>query len=216
MYIYDIMIDGRVGRMNRKAFTLMEIMASLIIISIVSSIVLPGITNFYSSDKCKAEAEIFVQNIRLARYSAIQEGKLHRIIFSEGGDAYKVQICTEPYTSYAVMASESAMLDDENYNYEDGFYYESIVDTPEVEFNASVNVDLNEITTEMGLNTYRLYFSPDGYIYSSPGTKVTEARVVFSYGSAAIAVEINCMGVFRSRAVALPEDGELDEGDIAW
>ena len=65
---------------NKKAMTLIEIMCVLVIISIVTSITLPSINNFRSSERCKAEASVLVSCIRQAKYQALQDNCLNRII----------------------------------------------------------------------------------------------------------------------------------------
>ena len=82
------------NRESKLGFTFVEVMCVMIIISIVSSIALPAIGNFHSAERCKAEASILVSYIRQAKYQAMQENSLNRIIFLKDGDygtAFKVQ-----------------------------------------------------------------------------------------------------------------------------
>ncbi|HNX78073.1 MAG TPA: prepilin-type N-terminal cleavage/methylation domain-containing protein, partial [Candidatus Rifleibacterium sp.] len=114
----------------RKAFTMMEVMTAMAIIAVVSSIVLPGAANFYSSERIKAVAEVVVQNIRMTKYRAMQEQALHRMIFSPGGDTYKIQMYSGFIEGSGVPQPDLvADLAEENY---DSIKWESVLDTEEV------------------------------------------------------------------------------------
>lgn len=198
----------------RRAFTMMEIMTVMAIISVVSSIVLPAITNFYSSERVKAEAEILVQNIRLGKYKAMQEQALHRLIFSPGGDAYKVQMHTG-YLEGNTPPDLSTVQTDASY---DSLNWESILDNEEISVDPMVIV-----TREAYLKPRIIYFWPDGYLMTHDSTGISEANkirlgecfMLFEYGSSRIRVYLNAYGVLSSESYAVDDDGDA-EADVLW
>ncbi len=211
---------------NRHGFTLMEVMACMIIISIVSSITLPAIDNFHSSDRVKADAQLLVSAIRHAKYTALQDNVLIRIIFNEDGSCFKEQLfidegdeenegatTTDMSTlisnDYANLLAEKSESD-----YEDGYYWASIGDTEETEFSSGTEVDLSDFSSTI-VNQV-LYFKPDGYIYTSGDQKCSELRVIFKRGGAALAVDINALGVIASEAFSRNDDDEYADEDIEW
>ncbi len=141
-------------RVNKQGFTVIEIMCVLIIISIVSSIALPAINNFHSSDRCKAEASVLVSYIRQAKYQALQDNCLNRLIFSpendsDTGNVFKIQKyefknVTNPFSFDEIINGEVDDVDAYDY---DGEYWVSIADTEEVEINSSVEVDTSSLST---------------------------------------------------------------------
>lgn len=193
---------------NRYGFTLMEVLTGMAIISIVSSIVLPGIGNFYSSIRVTAAAELFVQSFRMAKYRAMQDQTVHRIIFSDDMLAFKTQIHEPP-----LSATEEAILK-ESRNYE-STYWESISDTDEVTMDEAVEFSIGALPKQ-------IFFWPDGQIHTSPVFDPTqhypfgEYFVTFSYGSSAIRVNLNALGILSSEAYAADiDEAELDE-EILW
>ena len=209
---------------NKRAMTLIEIMCVLVIISIVTSITLPSINNFRSSERCKAEASIFVSYVRQAKYQAIQENTLNRIIFNKDGDTYdgntfKVQV----YSGSSVSSFDDIITSNaEGINDYDSLDWESIADTDEIELDSSVEVDISElIVKDTRKDKNIIYFKPDGYIYRRiKGSKsvddtadttdiaayVPEEKIIFKYGSSGLAVNINALGVISSEAIADEED----------
>ncbi len=199
----------------KQGFTVVEIMCVLVIISIVSSIAMPAISNFHSAERCKAEASVLVSYIRQAKYQAMQDNCLNRIAFLKDGDtatAFKVQkFEKEDSLSNLATNISSAISADKNYTKDESLYnaqnWESIADTEELEFNSSVEVDLSLFSPRA------LYFMPDGYIYDTNNAKITEQRIIFKYGSSAVAVDINALGVISSEAIPVDDnDYDNDKG----
>lgn len=204
---------------NKKAMTLIEIMCVLVIISIVTSITLPSINNFRSSERCKAEASVFVSYVRQAKYQAIQENTLNRIIFYKdednkyNGNTFKVQV----YTGSASLEDIMKKAEDTEENKYFSGEWESIADTDEIELDSSVEVDIDSLTTN-SMNI--IFFKPDGYLYrrvegSKTGDGITgepfieyipEESITFKYGSSGLAVNINALGVISSEAISDEDD----------
>ncbi len=206
---------------NRRAFTMMEIMVAMAIIAVVSSIVLPGVSNFYSSERVKAVAEVMVQNIRMTKYKAMQEQALHRMIFSPGGDTYKIQIhagylegsgYSEPNLTSGVAENADVNLSYNELN------WQSILETEEIELDPGVTV-----TRDTYLAPRVIYFWPDGYLVTHDSTGINETNkkllpecfILFEYGSSRIRVYLNAMGVLSSESYAVDDDGDSD-ADVLW
>lgn len=195
----------------RRGFTMIEMLMVMGIISVVSSIVLPGVTNFYSGERVKAAAEIFVQNIRFAKYQAMQGQALHRLIFSPTGDSYLIQIHTG-YLEGNVPPDLTSNMPDASY---DDNHWESILEEDEIVIDPGVKVirELPDI----------IYFWPDGFMVTHPlggisessKTYIPEFYVLFEYGSSRIRVYLNAGGVLSSEAYAVDADGDSD-GDVLW
>ena len=204
------------NRANKHGFTMIEIMCVLIIISIVSSIAMPAINNFHSAERCKAEASVLVSYIRQAKYQAMQDNCINRLIFSPEGGAFKIQKYdpeTESNDTFdnIINKSESAPTihsQSDRYELDD---WKSIADEEEILFNSSVEVELSPF-----LNTiHAIYFKPDGYIYcyNSNIQILPEERILFKYGSSAVAVDINALGVISSEAIPVEENDFDNENE---
>jgi prepilin-type N-terminal cleavage/methylation domain-containing protein len=208
------------NRTSRQGFTFVEVMCVMIIISIVSSIALPAINNFHSSERCKAEASILVSYIRQAKYQAMQENSLNRIIFLKDGiygTAFKVQKYNNVDDegndlNYLQNVDQKIEANQDNYNEENN--WNTIADIDEIEFNSSVEVDLSQLGS-----LDAIYFKPDGFIYTkdtstfqssnkNSAIKIPEYSIYFKYGSSAVAVNINALGVISSEAIPNEEDDE--------
>ena len=215
-------------RVNKQGFTVIEIMCVLIIISIVSSIALPAINNFHSSDRCKAEASVLVSYIRQAKYQALQDNCLNRLIFSPENDSdngnvfkiqkYEFQNVTNPFSFDEIINGEVDDVDAYDY---DGEYWVSIADTEEVEINSSVEVDTSSLSTlptitDGSTGTDKelkvIYFKPDGFLYDANNEMISEQRIVFKYGSSAVAVDVNAIGVISSEAIPIEEE-DFDDNE---
>lgn len=198
----------------RCGFTIMEVLTAMAIISIVSSIVLPGLANFYSSERVKAEAELMVQNIRFAKYRAMQEQALHRMIFSVDGESYKIQMHAG-YLEGNTPPDLNAVLNDDSY---DSANWESVLDFEEIFIESGV-----EVVREAWLQPRIIYFWPDGYLVTHDGTGVSETlrkllsecHILFEYGNARIRVYLNAVGVLSSESYAVDDDGDSDT-DVLW
>lgn len=201
---------------SKRAFTMMEVMTAAAIIAIVSSIVLPGVANFYSSERVKAVAEVMVQNIRMVKYRAMQEQAVHRMIFSPTGETYKIQIHSGFIEDSGVAKPDLvAGLSEENY---DSINWESVLDSEEIEIDPGVTV-----TRDAYLTGRTIYFWPDGYLVTHDSAGISETNkkllpecyILFEYGSSRIRVYLNAMGVLSSESYAVDDDGDSD-ADVLW
>ena len=176
---------------NRCGFTMVEVICVIIIIGIVSSIALPAIDNFRASDRCKAEASILVNYIRQAKYQAMQDNRFYRIKFATGENDDSNVFFVDAYEGNEKTIAAAAGNDSTN--------WASIADEEEVSIDAGVEVDLSKMIYKI------IYFKPDGYLYHSDDYIIPEERVVFKYGNAAVAVDINALGVISSESIATDE-----------
>ena len=207
-----------INRNNKQGFTMIEIMCVLIIISIVSSIALPAINNFHSSDRCKAEASVLVSYIRQAKYQALQDNCVNRLIFSpendeDSGNYFKIQKYEPPEgAEHNGLLDIISSGDDEDIKY-DGDNWTSIADTEEIEINSSVEVDIASLSipTTTDKDLLIIYFNTDGFLYDVNNAKISEQRIVFKYGSAAVAVDINALGVISSEAIPNEDNDFFDD-----
>ena len=194
----------------------MEVLAGLAIISIVSSVVLPGMTNFFSGMQVKAEGEMFVQNVRLARYKAIEEQAVYRLIFDNDPvimppAAYRVQ-------THLAFDENVVMIPYDSTNFDQSDYYSTNwVDSIEAEEIAF------DVGTEIRTNLPQaLYFWPNGQIYATPdiykpaATPIPEYYIGFGYGSALIKVIITPMGVFSSESFAGDMENIDSDSEVLW
>ena len=83
----------------------------------------------------------------------------------------------------------------------------SIADTEEIDFSASTEVALEKWNSK-----YSIFFKPDGYLYDGANNLISEQRIVFKYGSSAVAVDINALGVISSEAIS-DEDNDYFSDD---
>ena len=202
--------------LNKRGFTMMEIMVAMAIIAVVSSIVLPGMANFYSSERVKAVAEVMVQNIRMTKYRAMQEQALHRMIFSPGGDTYKIQMHVGYYSDLTYPNLTSGIPDPANDFYSPD--WESVLESEEIEIDPGVTVTRNSY-----LANRIVYFWPDGYLVTGVAGTIgensknllPECHILFEYGSSRIRVYLNAMGVLSSESYAVDDDGDSDT-DVLW
>lgn len=198
----------------RRGFTMIEMMTVMAIISVVSSIVLPGVNNFYSGERVKAVAEILVQNVRFAKFKAMQEQALHRMIFSATGDTYKIQMHSG-YLEGNTPPDLTSVTADASY---DSVNWESILESDEIEIDPGVTV-----TREGYLQPRIVYFWPDGYLVTHNSTGISETNkirlgechILFEYGSSRIRVYLNALGVLSSESYSVDEDGDSDT-DVIW
>jgi len=171
-----------------------------------------------ASQKVAAEAENFVAGVRLARYKALQESVLHRLILDLDAanyvNAYKIEACTKyDEGSYADTSENSTPGLSVETAY-DSADWESILEADEMIVDGSVSM-IYSGTEKI------IYFYPTGYLVSMPLSapsvtshvlkdsnisNIDEVYVIFAYGNARVKVYINAMGVLSSESYTAEED----------
>ncbi|MCP5045481.1 MAG: prepilin-type N-terminal cleavage/methylation domain-containing protein [bacterium] len=80
---------------NRAGFTLIEIMAVVLIIGVVSAIFIPGMRAAGGSGR-HDEALNVASHVELARQRAIMTGKIHRVLLDVDNNSYRVEWFVRP------------------------------------------------------------------------------------------------------------------------
>jgi len=205
--------------LTNRGYSLTEMMVVVCVVAVTASFALPAIDSFMASQKVAAEAENFVAGVRLARYKALQESVLHRLILDLDAanyvNAYKIEACTKyDEGSYADTSenSETGLKVETAYDSAD---WESILEAYEMIVDGSVSMIYSG-------SEKIIYFYPTGYLVSplltgsvaehtlkdSNISNIDEVYVIFAYGNARVKVYINAMGVLSSESYTAEEDDE--------
>ena len=128
--------------LTNRGYSLTEMMVVVCVVAVTASFALPAIDSFMASQKVAAEAESFVAGVRLARYKALQESVLHRLIFNLDANyvnAYKIEACTKYDDGiYADTLDSSSGLSVETAY--DSTEWESILEADEMIVDSSVSM----------------------------------------------------------------------------
>ncbi len=202
-------------RRNKTGYSLIEVMTAMAILSIVGSVALPALDNFFSGQKVDALAIQFVSHIRLARNKAIENQAVHRIVFAPFFESYKVEV----FSGFNEGATETLATDHPNSTDYDNSDWESIIDTDVADFDSAI-----EVIPESTLPNC-IFFWPNGrlVVHINPSTPLSDANVIgineyyimMIYGNAGIRIMLNAFGVFSSESYAPDNDISDDETDSA-
>lgn len=88
-------MEPRRTQSNRAGFTLIEILAVVLIIGLVSAMVLPGLRSSGSSGR-HDEALNVASHLELARQRAVMTGKVHRVLLDVDNNSYRVEWFVRP------------------------------------------------------------------------------------------------------------------------
>ena len=177
-------------KQNRSAFTMIEVMMMILIVAIMSSIALPATNNFFSGNRLAAAASVLIQDVRRARYRAMQTGKTHRLVFLDDSgnlEGYMVQ-------EFEGLPTNLSTNSDSKTNYD----WETILYEDERFFDPEVIVEIDPILPDC------IFFRSDGLIVegvSFDANLIPQAIATFTYGDSDLAVTINAMGVVSSEEV---------------
>lgn len=205
--------------MTNRGYSLTEMMVVVCVVAVTASFALPAIDSFMASQKVAAEAENFVAGVRLARYKALQESVLHRLILDLDAanyvNAYKIEACTKyDEGSYADTSENSTTTGLTVETAYDSADWESILEAYEMIVDGSVSMIYSG-------SEKIIYFYPTGYLVSRPLSapsvtshvlkdsnisNIDEVYVIFAYGNARVKVYINAMGVLSSESYTAEED----------
>ncbi len=200
--------------LTNRGYSLTEMMVVVCVVAVTASFALPAIDSFMASQKVAAEAENFVAGVRLARYKALQESVLHRLILDLDAanyvNAYKIEACTK-YDEGSYADTSDGLTVETAYDSAD---WESILEAYEMIVDGSVSMIYSG-------SEKIIYFYPTGYLVSRPLSapsvtshvlkdsnisNIDEVYVIFAYGNARVKVFINAMGVLSSESYTAEED----------
>ncbi|MFZ2958659.1 MAG: prepilin-type N-terminal cleavage/methylation domain-containing protein [Candidatus Ozemobacteraceae bacterium] len=174
-------------KQSSRGFTLMEIMATISIVAVFSSIALPATDNFMSGARATAEAATLVGDIRLGRYEAIRSQQVNRMNLGKLAIAniYTLETFTKDVESNPTSVDVGNPAN-----------WANLLEIPRRELSPEV-----VITNSSNLNT--LFFRPDGMIVSSwtpqsPGLPISPVTIQFNYGNATMTVMISGCGALTS------------------
>jgi len=181
----------RQARGGRRGFTLMELLAALSIIAIMASVSMPAMDNFFSSQRVAAEANQFIQNVRMAQYQAMETQIYHRLYLYPDGTGYKLSSYARPavwnHPTTVAVADVAAAATPASANWVD------ITGQEIIEFDPLVKFTPPSVTV--------IFFSPDGMLLTSPenmADPIPDCVATFSYGSTELAVNLTQIGVRAS------------------
>ncbi len=189
----------------------MEVLAGVSIIAVLSSIILPQIGSLYSDEVVSAEALNLINNIRAARYRAIEEQAPHRVVFSDDFLTYRVQ------SFKGFDQGETVTLDDDKADSEKftDTNWLSIIDDYEAALDPSIEVKVDSSLPKC------VFCWPDGRLVTriNSGSQVSETNVtpipecyiMLSSGNAGIRVVINTYGVYSSESFVPDSDASDDD-----
>jgi len=181
----------RTAQGGRRGFTLMELLAALSIIAVMASVSLPAMDTFFSSQRAAAEANQFIQNVRMAQYRATETQIYHRLYFYPDGTGYKLSAYDRPAgwnhpttvkPADVVVAANPASLN-----------WVDLTGQEIIEFDPLVKFASPSVTA--------IFFSPDGMLLTSPenmADPIPDCVATFSYGNTQLAVNLTQIGIRSS------------------
>ncbi|MBF0501724.1 MAG: hypothetical protein HQM09_16415 [Candidatus Riflebacteria bacterium] len=174
--------------MNTRGYTLLELMAIVSVVAVVSTLALPSVGNFQSGARAGAEARIFLADVRAARYEAINTGHVHRLVLTK--------IATD--NTYSVEqfshGPEDPTIPGPN-DVADPAQWWSILDEATRELSPEVTVTADQIDT--------IYFTPAGKLVSNwswgeDGVMIFPRQIFFNYGNATMTITLTAFGGYSS------------------
>jgi len=168
----------------------MEILAVLSIIAIMASITLPAMDGFFASQRLAAEANTFIQNVRMAQYLALETATYHRIYFLPDGSGYQLSSYVRPsgwVHPTAVQSVADALLPT-SVNWTDITGMGTVEIDPMVSFKPPAGVSM-------------IFFRPDGMLVKTPeyeADPVPDCIASFSFSQKDLTVNITPVGIRAS------------------
>jgi Tfp pilus assembly protein FimT len=92
---------------SRQRFTLIELLAAIVFLTIIASIAIPSYSGYSSNTKLRAAAKYIQADILEVQERAIAESTMYRITFDPRGNRYTIERGTEtgePYTPIEVKS----------------------------------------------------------------------------------------------------------------
>lgn len=147
----------------RNGTTLLELIVALSIIYVFSSIALTSSGNFFSGDAMTVAASKLTTDIRIARYSSMQNQTYTRLIFSSDKTAWEVQEAIDG-NGDAIVGQLPPEFDNAVINdYDDNTHWETIIDDDEHEVDPDIDIQFSPSAPPA------IVFRPDGTLAQGPG-----------------------------------------------
>ncbi len=175
------------ARRNNRGFSMIEIIAVISIIACVAAAAEPFVSGFMSSQRVATAAQDFIQDIRGARYSSMDEQVYYRCWFKADGTGYDIEAYIGGSVNEAVVATghkTDAMTVYPSANWQSNADGMRDID-PEVTFTRPTNLNV-------------IFFRPDGMLVTEPtddALLIPDCIATFTYGGTSLAVNINGGGV---------------------
>lgn len=175
---------------RRAAYTLMEILAVLSIIAIMASITLPAMDGFFASQRLSAEANTFIQNVRMAQYLALETSVYHRLYFLPDGSGYQLSSYVQPsgWVQTTVIQNVTDALNPASTNWVDITGMGTVEIDTLVSFKPPAGVSM-------------IFFRPDGLLVRTPeyeADPVPDCIASFSFGQRDLTVNVTPVGIRAS------------------
>ncbi|NLM18084.1 MAG: hypothetical protein GX221_10245 [Candidatus Riflebacteria bacterium] len=170
---------------GRKAFTMVEAVAVLVLVAIVATTVLPAVDSFNSTEYAKADASKFINLVRLMRYTAIEDKTSIKLTLTFSNKSFLNIELSDPNSEYKI----EDFLDDPyfygDFTVDDARDYDKFIITFSKNGELELNLDLNNTT-------------PYGSLPSS--------TLLFNYGNSTITAQITKYGILSSDLISEPSN----------
>jgi len=168
----------------------MELLAVISIIAILTSVALPAVDNFFSSQRVAAEANRFIQWVRFAKYQAMETQVYHRLYFVPDQGGYQVTAYERP-TGWDAPTAVQDLSD-----------AQSPTTTNWVDATGEYTVEYDPVVwVDPPPTLPMIFFRPDGMLVTSPsydGDPIPDLVATFTYGSSILTVNLTQIGVRAS------------------
>lgn len=205
-------------RRLKSGTTLMEILSVMAVLSVVGSVALPAVNNFFSGQKVTAQALEFVSHIRTARSMAIESQAVHRLVFDTYHAGYKVEVFRgydEDVVGVTLVTDHPNSI---NFNNSD---WKPVLSESSFDFDPGIEVTVENILPNC------LFFWPNGKIVThiDPAQPLSESNIIgipecyvmMVHGNGGIRIILNAYGVFASESYSPDDDFSDDESiDGIW
>lgn len=183
----------KTAALANRAFTIMEVLIVIMIISIMSSVIMPSYSGFQATEQAFAEAAKLVADFRMARYRAIEYQCYTRLRFSDLADGWFIEDLYDSGTNEPIVGEPTIAPSD--------FLWETVIGEEMRDLSPAITMTFAPDPPPI------LYFRPDGVLVASPTFNappigVTEVTFVYSDNELAdgAAVSLNPAGIVESRA----------------
>ena len=98
---------------RRSAFTLMELVLVLMLITIAMAIAAPSLRNFWKGNRVKDAGDQLAYIARLARTQAISDGAVYRLVIDADGKGYALYV--QQAEGFTLIPSDNFALPEETH-----------------------------------------------------------------------------------------------------